>query len=188
VAAIEGRVRAGSPGRPTASGEVTLEGGLQSGIEWLRVSGAIAAAHPTGAAELGIEAWGGWGSSALPPFRSFVVGGRGTLEGEPFRAYGGRAALWGRLDWRLPVPFPAIPLGRFASTGRQLVVSPFVAVGWAGEPLSGLPWAASNGARTVAGVTVEAFHRLLRVDVGWAVRAREVGVSVDVRKTLWPIL
>src|SRR5207245_2782311 len=33
---------------------------------------------------------GGIGSDGLPAYRSFVLGGRGTLVGEPFRAYGGR--------------------------------------------------------------------------------------------------
>jgi hypothetical protein len=137
---------------------------------------------------VGLEAWGGWGSPLLPLHRGFVVGGRGTLEGEPFRAYGGRAAAWGRVEWRLGVPFPAIPLGRFASTGRQLVVAPFVAAGWTAQPMGGVPWAGSDGVRPVLGLTVEAFHRLLRIDTGWAPRAREVGVTVDVRRTLWPIL
>jgi hypothetical protein len=188
VGALVGGARVGSPGRATAAGHLAAEGGLQSGLTWLRLSGSVSAAVPTGPGELGLEAWGGWGSPALPSFRGFVLGGRGTLEGEPFRAYGGRAVAWGRVDWRVGLPFPAIPIGRFASTGRQLVVGPFVAAGWVGQPLPDAPWSASDGVRPVLGVALEAFHRLLRVDAGWAVRARHVGVSVDVRRSLWPIL
>ena len=62
---------------------------------------------------------GGPGSDGLPAYRSFVLGGRGTLVGEPFRAYGGRAVALAQLEWRFEVPAPAIPLGSFASTGRQ---------------------------------------------------------------------
>jgi hypothetical protein len=188
VAAVEGRMRAGTPGHATAGARLAAEGGLRSDTSWLRLSGAGSLVLPTGAGELALEAWGGWGSAALPPSRVFVLGGRGTLEGEPFRAYGGRAAAWGRVEWRVPVPFPAIPIGRFASTGRQLVAAPFVAAGWTAEPIAGLPWAGSDGVRPVVGVAVEAFHRLVRVDLGWAVRARRVGVTVDVRRALWPLL
>lgn len=188
VAAVEGRVRAGTPGRATTGARLAAEGGFRSDTSWIRLSGSLAAGFPTGVGELGLEAWGGWASAAVPPSRGFVLGGRGTLEGEPFRAYGGRAAAWGRVEWRVPVPFPAIPIGRFASTGRQLVAAPFVAAGWTAEPIAGLPWAGSDGVRPVVGVAVEAFHRLLRVDLGWAVRAHRVGVTVDVRRALWPIL
>jgi hypothetical protein len=188
VAAVEGRVRAGTPGRALAGARLAAEGGLRSDTSWLRLSGGGTLALPTGAAELALEAWGGWGSPALPLSRAFVLGGRGTLEGEPFRAYGGRAAAWGRVEWRVPVPFPAIPIGRFASTGRQLVAAPFVAAGWTAEPVAGLPWAGSDGVRPVVGIAVEAFHRLLRVDFGWAPRAHRVGVTVDVRRALWPLL
>ena len=59
----------------------------------------------------------GVGTDGLPPHRSFVMGGRGTLVGEPFRAYGGRTAALAHLEWRFQVPVPAIPLGSFASTG-----------------------------------------------------------------------
>jgi hypothetical protein len=188
VAALDGRGRVGTPGYATGDGRLLVEGGLQSGAEWLRLSGAFTVAVPAGATEIGLEGYGGWGSPALPPSRSFVLGGRATLEGEPFRGYGGRAAAWGRLDWRVPVPFPAIPLGRFASTGRQLIVAPFAAVGWTTGPMTGVPWVASDGVRPVVGLSVEAFHRLLRVDAGWAPRTGTVGVTVDVRRSLWPIL
>jgi hypothetical protein len=188
VAGIQGRARTGAPGHATASGRFAVEGGFRSDTSWLRLSATVAAGIPTGAGELGLEAWGGWASAAVPSFRGFVLGGRGTLEGEPFRAYGGRAAAWARAEWRVPVPFPAVPIGRFASTGRQLVVAPFAAAGWTAQPLVGGLGGATDGPRPVLGLAVEAFHRLLRVDAGWAIRARRVGVTVDVRRALWPIL
>ncbi len=77
----------------------------------------------------------GAGTARLPAYRSFVLGGRGTLLGEPFRAYGGRDAALAHLEWRFEVPFPAISMGSFASTGRRLTVAPFLAagVGWTGR-------------------------------------------------------
>jgi hypothetical protein len=141
-----------------------------------------------GPGELRLEAWAGWGSADLPPHRLFVFGGRGTLVGEPFRGYGGRQAALGRLSWGVPLPAPAIPLGRYASTGRQLVLAPFLGMGWAAEPVAGLPGGDSEGLRPVFGVTVEAFHRLLLLEFGWAVRQEAVGFTVDLRRDLWPIL
>ena len=86
------------------------------------------------------------------------------------------------------MPFPAFPLGAFASTGRQLVLAPYASVGWAGDAFLATPWTASGGARPVLGVAVELFHRLLRADVGWSARRRRLGVTVDLRQELWPIL
>lgn len=170
------------------SGSVTLEGGTGSGLEYARIS-ATARAHTTvGATRLLLRAWGGWGSSQLPAYRSFVLGGRGTLVGEPFRQWGGRYAALGSLEWQLPVPVPAIPLGPVVSTGRSVVVAPFVAVGWAGGALEGVPWQPSDGLRPVAGVALEALHRFLRIEFGVGLRDGDVGVVADVTRDLWGIL
>jgi hypothetical protein len=182
------RGRTGSVVGGAFRGVLDLEAGVQDSRRYGRVRAQAAAGIAAGAGELRVDAWGGWGSDDLPPHRVFVLGGRGTLVGEPFRAYGGRQAALARVSWAVPVPAPAIPLGRYASTGRQLVVAPFVGLGWAAKPVDGLPWRDSDGGRPVLGVTVEAFHRLLLLEAGWAVRQDAVGFTVDVRRDLWPIL
>ena len=169
-------------------GSLDLEGGVQTGRRYARARGAIAAVRPAGPGELRLEAWGGLGGADLPAHRQFVLGGRGSLVGEPYRAYGGRSAALARVAWAVQLPAPAIPLGRYASTGRQLTVAPYVAVGWADRGTAPLPWTASDGVRPVLGVTAEVFHRLLLFDFGWAPRQGAVGVTVDVRQDLWPIL
>jgi hypothetical protein len=188
VGGLGARGRTGAVVGTSLRGALDVEGGLQDGRRYVRVHGAGGVAFPAGPGELRLDAWGGWGSADLPPHRTFALGGRGTLVGEPFRAYGGRQAALARLAWALPLPAPAIPLGRYASTGRQLVVAPFVGMGWTGAPVAALPWGASEGGRPALGVTVEAFHRLLLLEVGWAVRHDAVGFTVDVRRDLWPIL
>ena len=100
----------------------------------------------------------GTGTDGLPPHRSFAIGGRGTLVGEPFRAYGGRDVALGQLEWRFEVPVPAIPLGSFASTGRSMTVAPFLAAGVTGRPIAGLPWAATDGVRPVVGRGARVVH------------------------------
>ncbi len=170
------------------SGALDVEGGLGADVRYLRVRGTGRAHVTIGETQLVTRGWVGWGSGELPPHRAFVLGGRGTLVGEPFRAWGGRYAAVGTLEWQLPVPFPEIPLGPFVTTGRRVVLAPFVGVGWAGGPYAGLPWAASEGVRPVAGIGLEWFHRFFRADLGVGLRDGEVSLVIDVMQDLWDIL
>ena len=76
--------------------------------------------------------------TACPPYRSFVLGGRGTLVGEPFRAYGGREVALG--PGRVAVRGPdARDLPRLVRLHRpRMTVAPFVAAG-RGGPLHRRP-------------------------------------------------
>ena len=130
----------------------------------------------------------GAGSDRLPPHRSFAIGGRGTLVGEPFRAYGGREVALGQVEWRFGVPVPAIPLGSVASTGRTMTVAPFLAAGVTGRPIGGLPWAATDGVRPVVGVALEWFMRLIRIEAGVGLRDGGFGLTVDVNRDWWGLL
>jgi len=94
----------------------------------------------------------------------------------------------GQVEWRLEAPVPAIPLGSFATTGRRLTVAPFFALGAAGRPLSGVPWGSSDGLRPVAGVALEWFMRLLRVEAGIGLRTGDFGLTVDVNRDWWGLL
>jgi hypothetical protein len=171
-------------------GRVSVEAGEGEGDgEYVRgtVSGRMLV-RTGGTSELLARVYLGMGSAGLPPHRSFVMGGRGTLPGEPFRMYGGRHMALGHLEWRFDIPAPAIPLGSFASTGRRVTVAPFVAAGYAGNPLSDLPWTRSGGIRPVAGLAVELFMRLLRVEGGIGLRDGEFGITVDVNRDWWRLL
>ncbi len=130
----------------------------------------------------------GLGSDELPAYRSFVLGGRGTLPGEPFRAYGGRQAVWGHLEWRFAVPVPALRLGTFATTGNRLILAPFVAAGWTDQAVPGTPWAETDGLRPVAGIAAEWFMRLLRLEAGFSLRDGGFGLTIDIHRDWWPLL
>ena len=169
------------------SGRLEVEGG--SGPDrYLRSYGEFRWQVPAGSGWLVVRASGGVATHDLPAYRAFVLGGRGTLLGESFRAYAGRAAAWGSLDLRLPVAVPELPLGSFAGTGRTLTVIPFVAAGWVGEPVIpslGMP---SPGVRPVVGLGLEWFHDLVRIDAGYGLRTGRFGVAVDVSRDFWGIL
>ncbi|HET7600334.1 MAG TPA: hypothetical protein VFK09_08570, partial [Gemmatimonadales bacterium] len=91
---------------------------------YLRAAAGLRGRVPLGRTALLAWADGGIGSDGLPAYRSFVLGGRGTLVGEPFRAYGGRSYALAHLEWRVDVPVPELALGSFASTGRSVTLAP----------------------------------------------------------------
>jgi len=170
---LQGRLRLEGGTGPAHYARVTLEGRWQT----------MLSGRP-----LVTRVFLGTATDGLPAYRSFVLGGRGTLLGEPFRVYGGRDLALGQVEWRFEAPVPAIPLGSFASTGRRLTVAPFFALGAAGRPLAGEPWGSSDGPRPVAGVALEWFMRLLRVEAGIGLRTGDFGLTVDVNRDWWGLL
>ena len=97
------RSAAGIGARHDLEGQVSLEVGHgQGSYARATVQGSWTARFAT--SELRGRLYLGAGSERLPAYRSFVLGGRGTLVGEPFRAYGGREMALGQVEWRLGVP------------------------------------------------------------------------------------
>ena len=184
------RASGGIAVRRDLQGRVSLEGGDGSaGVrDYLRVSGEGRWLASLGKTEVLSRVYLGVGTDGLAPHRSFVMGGRGTLTGEPFRAYGGRTAALAQVEWRFQVPVPAIPLGSFASTGRQMTVAPFLSAGYTARPIAGLPWTATDGVRPVAGLALEWFMRLIRLEAGIGLRDGRFGVTVDVNRDWWGLL
>ena len=172
-------------------GRLSLEAGDGEGRAATSTSGPPprAAGSPTPVrGRLLTRAYAGAGTGGLPAYRSFALGGRGTLLGEPFRAYGGRSMAVAQTEWRLEVPVPALPLGSFASTGRHLILAPFLAAGWSERPIQGLPYVETDGVRPVAGLAAEWLMGLLRLEVGVGLRSGDVGISLDVNRDWWGIL
>jgi hypothetical protein len=181
------RASGGMAVRNDLQGRLAVEGG-QGDTDYLRAT--VEGRWLTGAGKGGLltRVYAGVGTDGVPAYRSFVLGGRGTLMPEPFRAYGGRSAALAQVEWRLDLPAPAIGLGSFASTGRRMTLAPFLAAGWADRPLDGLPWSSSDGVRPVAGVALEWFMRLLRVETGVGLRDGRVGITVDINRDWWGVL
>jgi hypothetical protein len=154
---------------------------------YLRLGAEAAGQFSLGAGTMRLEARAGLGSAGLPAYRGFALGGRGSLPGEPYRAYGGRRALLVRAEWQLPVPLPFPRLDGLAAS-RSAVVAPFVSLGSAGAAYEGLPWQASAGLRPVVGVASELLFKVFRIEAGYALHARRVGFTVDAHPAWWPIL
>jgi hypothetical protein len=188
-----GRVRLDRAGAGFAShrslgGALALEAGDGPRTSYLRATAQAELRAAVGATEVRAQLMAGVGSDSTPAYRTFVMGGRGTLPGEPFRAYGGTRMALGRVEWRFDLPVPALSLGSYASTGHTMTLAPFVAAGWTGRPPPAMPWAATGGIRPVAGVAAEFFMRIIRVEAGVALRGGGVGVTVDINRDWWGIL
>ena len=182
------RAGAGFAARSSLGGALTVEGGDGGSSNYLRATAQAEFGVAIGATELRTQLYAGAGTDSLPAYRSFVLGGRGTLPGEPYRGYGGTRMALGRVEWRFDVPAPAISLGSYASTGHRMTLAPFVAAGWAGRPPAGMPWGETAGIRPVVGLAAELFMRIIRIEAGVALRGGGVGVSVDLNRDWWGIL
>ena len=168
--------------------ETVLEGGRQDGgATYLRFWGAGHVLFPAGATRLLVRAQGGVASSDLPAHRAFVLGGRGTLLGEPFRHWGGARMGLLHLEWRVPVPFLSIAVGSYARTPRTLTLAPYVALGWAARPVPGTPWAATPDTRVTIGLGWE-WLGVFRWEVGFGTATHRLGVAFDVTRDFWGIL
>ena len=91
------RASAGIAVRRDLQGRVGLEFGVGPG-DYLRATASGRWLANLGWSSLLARGYLGAGSDRLPPHRSFAIGGRGTLVGEPFRAYGGRDVALAHLE------------------------------------------------------------------------------------------
>jgi len=168
--------------------ETVLEAGREDGGDtYLRLSGAGHLLVPVGATRVLVRAQGGGASARLPARRAFVLGGRGTLLGDPFRAWGGRRMGLVHVEWRVPVPFPSLGVGPYARTPGTVTLTPYVAVGWVDRPVAGTPWMPTGGARTTLGLGVE-WLGVFRCEAGFGTATHRMGVAFDVSRDFWGIL
>jgi len=169
--------------------EAALEEGRLdgSGATYTRATAGGRVLVPLGSTRLLARAQLGLASAALPPHRTFVLGGRGTLLGEAFRTWGGRRMALVHLEWRVPLSFASIALGSWARTPGRLTVAPYVATGSADRPVVGTPWSATPGARTTLGLALE-WLGVFRLEAGVGAQSGQVGLAFDVTRDLWSIL
>jgi hypothetical protein len=134
-----------------------------------------------------VRAQGGVASADLPAHRAFVLGGRATLLGDDFRAWGGRATGLVHVEWRVAAPFPSLALGAAARTPRTITLAPFVAAGWAARPIATTPWRATRGTRVTTGLAAE-WLGVLRLEAGYGLQSRRGHLAFDVTRDFWSIL
>ena len=170
--------------RRDVAGEATVE----VGDDYTRVSGTGHWLLPIGASQsrLLTRVQFGVATSELPPHRAFVLGGRGTLLGDPFRAWGGRRAARVHVEWRTPVPFIRLRAGP-ARTPGTIILAPFTALGWSAAPVPLTPWRATPSTRVTVGLGAE-WLGLFRLEAGYGMQSRQMRVAFDITRDFWDIL
>ncbi len=168
--------------------ELVFEAGApDGGTTYARLAGEGHLLLPLGGTRILLRAQGGTATAALPAHRTFMLGGRGTLLGDPFRVWGGRRAALVHLEWRLSVPFVRVGAGPYVRTPGHITLAPFAAAGWAGGPVAGTPWLATPGARVTIGTAFE-WLGALRIEAGYGVQSRRVRFAFDLTRDFWSIL
>ena len=130
------------------------------------------------------------GLTGTPLPQSLVYfGGPVSAPGYDFHTLVGRAGLSQRVEWRTPLPFPAVPLGRFGTTPATMTLAPYAHVTAIADPIAlpGRPDRA-GGVYPSVGVAGVFLFDLLRVDVARGLRDGRWWFGVDVSRTLWGIL
>jgi hypothetical protein len=162
------------------------EASAEVGEHFARFSGAGHVLVPLGSSRLLTRVQFGIATRDLPQYRAFVLGGRGTLLGDGFREWGGRRMALVHIEWRTPVPFVRLSSGP-ARTPGTITLAPFVASGWAAEPLLLSPWRATAGARVTLGLAAE-WLGVFRLEAGYGVQSRRAHVAFDVTRDFWDIM
>ena len=133
-------------------------------------------------------------ADVIPASELFYFGGPMSAPGYEFHQLVGRAGLSQRVEWRLPVPFIALPLGRFGKVPASATLAPYaqvVAIGGAPIAVSrnGIPFASTvPGGYPAVGVGLLTFFDLVRFDVSRGLRQGRWLFSFDVNPEFWSVL
>jgi hypothetical protein len=164
--------------------DTVLEGGSRAllraflEVEAERSLGAGSLALRTAVAAVDAE-----GSEPTPPQALIYLGGPVSGPGYAFHAFQGTAGLSQRVEWRIPVPAPAIPLGRFGTTPATATLAPYAHVVWV-DGISGR----RSGWYPNVGLGTLAFFDLIRIDVARGLRDGSWTFSLDLSKEFWRVL
>lgn len=153
-----------------------------------RASAALRVERPSGRQRVVVHAAAAAvrGVPVAPPQELVYAGGPSSGPGYEYHAFVGLAAGHARLEWRAPVPFVAIPLGRFGRAPASATLAPFAQIVYldGSVPASAL----RSGVYPSVGLGTLVFFELLRVDVARGLRQGRWTMSVDVARELWRIL
>lgn len=195
-------------GLPTTLAPLGVEVGGMAEARWLRtdpggdagvgrsarLSGTLDLGRPFGRQRLVLHAVAGGaralGGTPSPPAQQLVwLGGPVTGAGYRFHELVGRAGASQRIEWRAPVPFPALSLGRFGRSGGAAVLAPFAQAVYLARPEP-----ARAGARTrggwypSVGLGALVLFDVVRIDVARGLRDGGWTFSVDAAREFWRVL
>ena len=123
-------------------------------------------------------------SELTPPQEMVYLGGPISGPGYRYHELVGEIGVSQRLEWRLPAPFVAVPLGRFGKAPARMTLAPFAHVVFLGR---------ATGRRTAGwypslGAGALLFFDAIRLDVGRGLRDGKWTFSADLTPELWRVL
>jgi hypothetical protein len=134
------------------------------------------------------------GRNDVPSQELFYFGGPVSAPGYDFHELVGRAAWSQRLEWRGPIPFLSVPLGRFGKIPATATLAPYAQIVAIGGPATtfirgGVPnESAVPGGYASVGVGLLTFFDLVRFDVARGLRNGRWFFSFDVNPEFWGVL
>jgi hypothetical protein len=126
------------------------------------------------------------GSPGVPPQQLVFLGGPTTGPGYRYHEFAGEVGASQRIEWQAPVPFVAIPLGRYGRAPATATLAPFANVVYVGRTASFQE--ERNGWYPSVGVGTLLLFDLLRLDVARGLRDGRWTFSVDLSRDLWGVL
>jgi hypothetical protein len=156
-----------------------------------RAFASVNATRPFGRNRLAFQLSGGAvgasGGAGIPSQEWLYFGGPTSAPGYAFHELATVAGATTRLEWRTPVPAPAISLGRFGKVPGEATLAPFVQ-GTFARPALATDLDHSTGVYPSAGVALQPFFDLLRLQVARGFRNGRWVFDVDVSRDFWGIL
>ena len=144
----------------------------------------------------------GGGQDAPPQWR-MVAGGPWSAPGYDYLSFNSSAMASQRVEFRVPVWGPSIPLGKFGKSPPRVTLAPYAQLlvtstgraplawgdplAFAGQANAPLRGRAAGGYASV-GVGALVFYDLLRVDVARGVRDRTWRFGIDIDRGFWGML
>ena len=140
----------------------------------------LSATHAIGTGQfaLSLLAAGLTDAHRLPPQSLIGLGGPVTAPGYDFHSLVGMRAAAAHAEWRVKVPFVAVPLGAWGRAPATATLAPFVHTAWVDR----------KGWYPSAGVGVLSVFDLLRFDVARGTRDGRWSFYFDVSRDFWGIL
>ncbi len=124
-----------------------------------------------------------------PPQWLQLGGGPWSGPGYGFHSLVGKQLFSPRVEWRVPVPFPSIPLGKYGASPARMQLMPFAqAVVLGGTQDDARISPVRDGVYPSVGVGALLFYDLLRIDVSRGLRNGIWQFAIDVDQMFWGIL
>lgn len=171
---------------------------------YVRLFASAELTRPAGRGELALRVAGGAADAqgALVPQLFLFAGGPLSAPGYDFHHFQSRALVTQHVEWRVPVPFIAIPLGRWGRIPGEARLAPYLHGVYSARGLDG--WLSPGGAQGNGGLPAGARYRagwypsvgigalsffdLVRLDVARGLRDGRWTFGIDVSRDFWPIL